>query len=92
MDTKYNLFASDIDECLSLPCHNNGTCDDQINGYTCTCRNGFTGTNCETGEDLFFIYLFILFYFLFLSFKRELVNISIFSLWENFIYIIRSDC
>ncbi|KAF3848620.1 hypothetical protein F7725_015117 [Dissostichus mawsoni] len=30
-----------IDECESEPCQNGGTCEDQINGYTCTCAQGF---------------------------------------------------
>ena len=38
----------DIDECHSTPCKNNGTCVDKINSYTCKCKPGFKGTNCET--------------------------------------------
>ena len=30
-------------------CENNGTCYDVINGYYCSCLNGFTGLNCESG-------------------------------------------
>ncbi|KAK2160092.1 hypothetical protein LSH36_140g00016 [Paralvinella palmiformis] len=45
------LFNSDIDECLSSPCQNGGTCTDEVNGYSCTCVAGFTGTNCETNID-----------------------------------------
>ena len=39
---------SDIDECASLPCQNGGTCTDGVNGYTCACAAGFTGSDCET--------------------------------------------
>ena len=43
---------------LALPCvinptqcQNGGTCDnDFLGGYTCTCANGFTGFDCETGK------------------------------------------
>ena len=39
----------DIDECASNPCLNRGTCTDLVNGFTCSCVPGFTGTQCETG-------------------------------------------
>lgn len=39
----------DINECAGDPCENDGTCNDIINGYYCTCVNGFTGLICETG-------------------------------------------
>ena len=48
------LLNTDIDECLSSPCQNGGTCTDDVNGYTCACDAGYTGTNCETGMLLFF--------------------------------------
>jgi hypothetical protein len=48
------LLNTDIDECLSSPCQNGGTCTDDVNGYTCACDAGYTGTNCETGILLFF--------------------------------------
>lgn len=33
-----------IDECISNPCLNQGTCIDGVNGYTCQCTLPFTGT------------------------------------------------
>lgn len=42
-------FSIDIDECSSSPCQNDGTCRDHLNGYSCFCRTGFTGRNCESG-------------------------------------------
>ena len=39
----------DIHECGSNPCHNQGTCRDDINGYSCSCIEGYTGSNCVTG-------------------------------------------
>ena len=36
-----------IDECEPNPCTNDGSCQDQINGYFCQCKAGFRGVNCE---------------------------------------------
>jgi hypothetical protein len=30
-----------INDCLSSPCLNNGTCLDQVDGYLCDCLSGF---------------------------------------------------
>jgi hypothetical protein len=45
------LCETDIDECVSSPCLNGGTCNDMVNGYACVCAAGFTGTTCETNVD-----------------------------------------
>ncbi len=39
--------------CILNPteCRNDGECtDDNKGGYTCTCPNGYTGTNCDIGK------------------------------------------
>ena len=36
-----------MDECLDDPCQNQGTCEDLVNGYRCTCTASFSGKNCE---------------------------------------------
>ena len=46
----YNIFVSDIDDCAENPCQNNGTCIDGLDGYTCTCPSGYTGTTCEISK------------------------------------------
>ena len=43
------LIFSDINDCDPIPCNNGGACTDKVNGYTCTCVVGYTGTNCQTG-------------------------------------------
>ncbi|XP_041369439.1 protein crumbs-like isoform X2 [Gigantopelta aegis] len=43
--------CSDIDECLSEPCRNNGTCDNRENHFVCNCPAGFNGTMCENNMD-----------------------------------------
>ena len=43
-----------IDPCASDPCQNGGTCANNAgnNGYTCTCVNNYSGTNCEDAEEV----------------------------------------
>ena len=48
-------FVVDIDECFSNPC-SNGQCVNGVNGYTCSCDAGWTGTNCDEGK----VYLILL--------------------------------
>ena len=43
---------TNIDDCISSPCLNNGTCIDQVNGYQCQCLGAFNGTHCEIWNDL----------------------------------------
>ena len=46
-----SLFLfTDIDECVSSPCQNGGTCTDEVNGYLCHCAPGFAGLQCQTGK------------------------------------------
>ncbi len=46
-----NFTIPDIDNCTPDPCQNGATCQDQVNGYTCQCAPGYTGTNCSTGKQ-----------------------------------------
>lgn len=40
---------TDINECSSNPCLNNGICTDMINAFTCSCSIGYTGPQCQFG-------------------------------------------
>ncbi|KAK3739922.1 hypothetical protein QZH41_004933 [Actinostola sp. cb2023] len=42
-----SVTSRDINECVSSPCANGGSCKDQVNGYKCACVTGFEGKNCE---------------------------------------------
>ncbi|KXJ04239.1 Fibropellin-1, partial [Exaiptasia diaphana] len=33
------------------PCQNNGVCTDLINDYSCACKPGWTGKQCDTDID-----------------------------------------
>ena len=40
----------DINECDSSPCQNSGICTDGVNSYSCACRSGYTGLQCQTSK------------------------------------------
>ena len=44
-----HFLSPDIDECVSEPCQNGGTCTDGINSYSCTCLPGWAGPTCHIG-------------------------------------------
>ena len=44
------ILILDISECDSDPCENGGNCTDDVNGYTCSCANGWTGSECQFSE------------------------------------------
>ena len=46
------LFLDDV--CASNPCQNGATCQLVVDGYICTCENGFLGAHCEIGKKTFF--------------------------------------
>ena len=48
--TTYVVYlCTEINECYSSPCLNDGTCKDDINSYTCACVDGYTDLECSTG-------------------------------------------
>lgn len=38
-----NNCETEVDECLSDPCHNGATCVDHLNAFSCICQDGFQG-------------------------------------------------
>ena len=44
------LCRQDVNECLSQPCKNGGTCNDGLDTFHCTCLGGGVGLTCE--EDV----------------------------------------
>ncbi|XP_036374730.1 sushi, nidogen and EGF-like domain-containing protein 1 [Megalops cyprinoides] len=43
--------CEEINECLSQPCLNGGTCHDRVAAYLCECEDGFSGPRCQTDVD-----------------------------------------
>lgn len=41
---------TDINECESSPCLNDGTCTEGVNTFACVCTLGFIGVTCDTGK------------------------------------------
>ena len=51
------FFVLDENECTSNPCKNDGTCNDEVNGYSCECKAGYTGKTCSDSKYLLVISL-----------------------------------
>ena len=47
---KYAFLSLDMDECSSNPCMNGASCQDGMGSYSCSCKDGFFGSHCETGK------------------------------------------
>ena len=48
----FNTLFSNTVGCNSNPCLHGGICKGTANGYTCTCKDHYNGSNCES-EYLF---------------------------------------
>ena len=56
------LFATDLgNTCVEEdPCMNGATCTDSgYFSYACNCSAGYSGTNCEIGELMVFLYMIL---------------------------------
>ncbi|XP_038138318.1 sushi, nidogen and EGF-like domain-containing protein 1 [Cyprinodon tularosa] len=43
--------CKEINECLSQPCLNGGSCQNKIGSYKCVCLAGFSGKHCQIEQD-----------------------------------------
>ncbi|KAJ7425009.1 neurocan [Pitangus sulphuratus] len=44
-------ISPDIDDCLSSPCQNGGTCIDEVNSFVCLCLPSYGGSRCEKDTE-----------------------------------------
>ena len=51
-------LSTAVDHCFSNPCANNGTCNNSLHGYRCSCPEGFTGSLCEEGKTTVCLFVF----------------------------------
>ena len=51
-------LSTAVDHCFSSPCANNGTCNNSLHGYRCSCPEGFAGSLCEEGKTTVCLFIF----------------------------------
>lgn len=49
-----NSCEIEVNECLSQPCRNGGSCIDELNSFSCRCPLGVTGILCASYHDCLF--------------------------------------
>ncbi|XP_023646214.1 fibulin-7 [Paramormyrops kingsleyae] len=47
-------LCRNVDECVSAPCLNGGTCVDDVNRFICLCPKNWMGPSCQTPTLIFF--------------------------------------
>lgn len=62
----FSFYFFCLDVCDISPCINGGSCQNNLNlaaGFVCICLPGYTGQNCQTGRDEWFVLNLLLFSF-----------------------------
>lgn len=54
-----SFLIPDINECVSSPCYNNGSCINTQGSYNCECVEGWQDENCHKGTRWFPFYSFM---------------------------------
>ena len=67
-----NMFV-DTNECASNPCQNGGTCNDEVNKYSCDCGLGYAGVNCQIGISISFDFQ--------IQFRRDWIVLYYICMW-----------
>ncbi|XP_065065335.1 neurogenic locus notch homolog protein 2-like [Rhopilema esculentum] len=44
-------ICEDVNECLTSPCYNGGTCINTVGSFSCTCAPGWEGTDCQIDKN-----------------------------------------
>ncbi|RDD39578.1 Tolloid-like protein 1 [Trichoplax sp. H2] len=47
-EAHYTLVNESHSPCFSSPCKNGGSCQNEADGYSCSCTNGYIGRNCQS--------------------------------------------
>lgn len=50
---------TDVDECLSIPCHNEAECIDLVDQFECICPAGYDDITCQLGKHPFSFTLWV---------------------------------
>lgn len=51
MSSDLKSIILDINECESAPCEHDGKCVDDVNGYSCQCKPGYSDVHCNIGTN-----------------------------------------
>lgn len=49
MQYTHDIKITDIDECKTNPCQNNGVCINTRGSFSCKCQQGWTSKTCQQG-------------------------------------------
>ena len=52
VETFYFFSTSELSSCSSITCYNGGTCQENAGLDTCVCLPGWTGNQCQFGNDV----------------------------------------